>query len=89
MIDTSTAQVSYKEGKLTFQDGDAVLVLNLSGTSSDLAESSDLMKDENFIGSTTLDDITPINYEQGDYQTGYGAARDTLSSNTTIAFAIV
>ena len=72
MIDASKASVSFKNGKLTFNLGNASLVLNFNDRSSDLIESADLIADDNFIGnSSNLDDITPIVYEQGDYQNLY------------------
>ena len=64
------ASVSYKNGQLTFNIGGAVLVVNGSNSSADLAESADLIEDENFVEGTTLDEITPITYEQGEYQFG-------------------
>ena len=70
------AIVSFKNYKLTFSVGDASLMLNFTGIS------ADLINDDNFIGeSSDLSDITPITYEQGDYQNIYesGNTQDTLS----------
>ena len=66
-IDLS-ASVSFKNGKLTFTYLSATLEINFGGSSSDLAESADLIADENFVDGTTIDEISPITYEQGDYQ---------------------
>ena len=88
IFDLANAQVSFKNGKLTFDIGGASLVLNFMGNSSDLAESADLIADDNFIGSTTLDEITPITFEQGElYETTFAIARNTLASGTEITFA--
>lgn len=88
LIDTSTAQVSYKNGQLTFNNGNAELVLNLAGNSLSLAESADLMLDDNFMDCTTLDEISPVTYEQCDYQNYYefGTSQNTISSNADITF---
>lgn len=86
-LDITKAQVSYKGGNVTFTIGSASLILNL-GSSSDLADSADLIADDNFICDTRLDDITPITFEQGElYEMTFATARDTLSSNTEITFA--
>ena len=64
-VDLATAQVSFKNGQLMFTSSTGgKLILN-----GDLGTSADLIDDDNFIGSTTIDDISPITYEQGDYQT--------------------
>ena len=64
-VDFSTSQVSFKNGQLMFTSSTGgKLILN-----GDLGTSADLIDDDNFIGSTTIDDISPITYEQGDYQT--------------------
>ena len=82
----SSTQVSYKNGVVTFDYFDATLTLNLSNTSADLADSADLIADDNFIDGATLDDIAPITYEQGDYMT-YETAREKLSNNVNVTFA--
>lgn len=91
MFDLTNAQVSFKNGKLTFDIGSASLVLNFMGNSPDLAESADLISDNNFICDTTLDDITPMTFEQGEsqnwYDTTFTTASDTLSSGSEITFA--
>lgn len=53
--------------------------------------SADLIADDNFIvNETQLDDITPITYEQNDYQNGYelATARDTVSNETEECFIV-
>ena len=91
-IDISKAQVAYKGGNVTFTVGSASLILNLNNYSY-LAESADLISDDNFICDTTLDDITPITFEQGEYQnlydTTFATAHNTLSSGSEITFASV
>ena len=80
-INISGANVSFKNGQLTFSIGNAALVLNFGG------RSADLIDDDNFIGeSADLSDITPITYEQGDYQPSYEPSRDTISSGIGITF---
>ena len=77
------ATVSYKNGTLTFSVGNASLILNFIGSS------ADLIADNNFIGNDVqLDEITPITFEQGDYQNAYelGNSQDTLSGSTDITF---
>ena len=81
-----SANVSYKNGQLTFNIGGAMLIVNGS-SSADLAESADLIEDENFINGTTLDDITPITYEQSEYQNIYGTNKDSLNGGVEITFA--
>ena len=79
-LDIDAAQISYKDGQLTFSVGDSKLILN-----NDISSSADLIDDNNFVGDTTLDEISPITYEQGEiYNT---TARDTLSSEVQITFA--
>ena len=89
-INVLGSNVSFKNGKLSFSVGNASLILNFMDSSSDLAESSDvLIADNNFIGNDIqLDDITPITFEQGDYQNVYelGKTQDTLSSATDVTF---
>ena len=80
-----SAQVSFKDGVISFAYVDATLTLNLDSTSADLAESADLIADNNFVDGVTLDDIAPITYEQGEYMT-YATARNTLSSSA-VTFA--
>ncbi|MBQ6975445.1 MAG: hypothetical protein IJQ16_02710, partial [Selenomonadaceae bacterium] len=77
-IDLS-ASVSFKNGKLTFTYLSATLEINFGGSSSDLAESADLIADENFVDGATIDEISPITYEQGDYQ--FGAESLTAASD--------
>ena len=75
------ASVSYDNGEITFSVGNASLVLNFTGSS------ADLISDDNFIGeSADLSDITPITYEQGDYQNIYVTSQASLSSDTGITF---
>ena len=82
-----SANVSYKDGKLSFKLGGATLLVSGNNSSADLAESADLFEDTNFIGGTTLDDITPITYEQGDYQNIYSTTNFTSQETITAAFA--
>ena len=65
-VDISNTKVSYKDGKVTFTTSTGSRII-LNG---DLSMSADLIDDDNFIGNTTIDDITPITYEQGEYQFG-------------------
>ena len=65
-FDISNAQVSFKNGKLTFNVGSSSLILNIGD--SNLGSSADLIADDNFMRGTTLGEITPITYEQGEYQ---------------------
>ncbi len=89
-IDVMNSQVSYTSDKLTFNIGNASLIINFAN-SSDLADSADLIVDDNFICDTRLDDITPITFEQSEYQnlydTTFATARNTLASGTEITFA--
>ena len=80
-LDISTAQVSFKDGVVTFTSSNGSKLI-LNGNS---ASSADLIDDDNFIGNTTLDEITPITYEQGDYQ--FATTQDTISTDVQITFA--
>ena len=78
-VDMSAAKISYANNQLIFKVGKSQLILNNA-----VGTSADLIKDDNFIGYTTLDDIAPIN-EQGEM---YNAtARETLSTEMQITFA--
>ena len=80
-LNISGANVSFEDDKLTFSVDNAALVLNFTGSS------ADLINDDNFIGeSADLSDITPITYEQGDYQNIYGE-KDTLKGGIEITFS--
>ena len=85
-MDVSQAKVKYKGGKLIFTNGGSTLTLNGIGSSADLAESADLLADDNFITGTTLDDITPVTCEQGEYQNLYDATFAT-AQNTILAIS--
>ena len=81
-INISSANVSFEGGKLSFNFGNASLILNFTGSSADLIE------DNNFISeSADLGEISPVTYEQGDYQNIYENPPDTISSGTQITFA--
>ena len=72
-INISSANVSFEGGKLSFNVGNASLILNFTGSSADLIE------DNNFISeSADLGEISLITYEQGDYQ--FGEENWTLAS---------
>ena len=92
-LDITNAQISFNNGKLTFDIGGASLVLNFMDNYADLVESADLISDDNFLGDTRLDDITPIIYEQGEYKNLYdtplASSQDTLPSGTSVTFANV
>ena len=79
-VNLAGTSVSYKNGQLTFTYESASLVLNFG--------SADLIDDDNFIGeSADISDITPITYEQGDYQNIYGTNNDSLNGGVEITFA--
>ena len=86
-IDPTNATVTFKDGTLKFSNGVASLVIDVQSSSADLAESADLFDDRNFVDGTTLDDITPITYEQGEYQNIYAATNFTSQETITAAFA--
>ena len=79
-INISGANVSFKDGKLTFSVGNASLILNFTGSS------ADLINDDNFISeSADLSDITPLTYEQGNYQNIYDE-NDSLKDGVEVTF---
>ena len=79
-INVDGANVSFQNGKIAFSRGAAALILNFTGSS------ADLINDDNFIGeSADLSEITPITYEQGDYQNIYGE-KDSLEGGVTVTF---
>ena len=80
-IDTANAKVSFAGGKITFSVDGSKLILNVG-----LGSSADLFDDDNFIGSTTIDDITPITYEQGEYQNIYDSNNNSLKCGFRITF---
>ena len=82
-----TSTVTFKDGTLKFSNGGASLLITVSGSAADLAESADLFDDTNFVDGTTLSEVMPITYEQGDYQNIYAATNFTSQETITAAFA--
>ncbi len=81
--DVANTKVFYKNSDLIFKNSNAVLILkNIAYT----ADSSDLITDYNFIGDTTLSDITPLSYEQGDHQNIYDSNNNSLKGCFQITF---
>ena len=79
-INVDGANVSFEGGKLTFSRGGASLILNFGNSS------ADLIADDNFIAeSADISDITPITYDQGDYQSveqlSIGGGQSSFPSN--------
>ena len=82
-INVDGANVSFQNGKIAFSRGAASLVLNFTGSS------ADLINDDNFIGeSADLSEITPITYDQGEYNNIYGE-NDSLKGGITVTFTDV
>ena len=83
-FDLSNAQVSYKDGVVTFTSSTGSKII-LNGN---LGTSADLIDDDNFIGSTTIDDISPITYGQGEiYDNVFSTAREQIFNDVPITFA--